>query len=235
MSHEQEIEKKAAPKAEQAAENLTQEAVKDTFTKGANNEGSFKRDSTNAVNESAKQALPDFEITNDKNGQPHSMKGAEGSKQLQTKLEELAKDPNGSGGGGKAGESMKGAKDNAKVQKQLEELAKDPNGKGGGGHIDLKEGLPSGGGGRAGKMAEGELQKGQSGGGGFKGGKYENGAEQTGKGGAALGGMGKDMDARIGAKETDRAMNNFKEQGKQTDDNMLNSSKKPVIEKKVVK
>lgn len=207
MSHHlenQENHEKQPAVTEKGAENLTQEAVHDAFGKGGK-EGSFKNDSNSkATDESAKKALPDLEITNDANGEM-SMQGAKGNKEAMKKLEELRKDPNGQGGGGKIDRnnenSMKGARNDKEAMKQLEELQKDPNGKGGGGKIELRG---VGGGGRAGggkidldelqkggpaggnavnRLEKGEqMPKGTAGGGGFRGGKSEEVTFQSGTG-----------------------------------------------------
>lgn len=137
-------------KAEQSADQLTQEAVDDTFSKGANNEGSFQRNAGNALGEQAKNALPDLSLIDDKAA---SMKGAMGSKEVQKALDEMKKDPNGKGGGGY------GSLEKDQLQKGLPSggggYKKDMNdlqkGSGGGGHKggDFEKGV-----GKAGKTGE---------------------------------------------------------------------------------
>ncbi len=140
-----------AAKAENTAEQLTQEAVHDTFSKGASNEGSFKNNAGNALGENAKNALPELSLTDDLKA---SMKGAMGSKEVQKALEEMSKDPNGKGGGGYG-------KLEDKMQKGL------PSG--GGGRSgdwsnELQKGGPGGGGGhKGGSFDEGIGKAGKTG------------------------------------------------------------------------
>lgn len=237
MSHEVEnpAEKQTVAPVEKAAEKISNEAVHDAFGKGGN-EGTFKRESTvSAANEAAKKALPELELTNAENSKQGVLNDASKKAEAMKELQEMRKDPNGKGGGGKIENSKQGvlgdSEKQAKATKELEEMRKDPNGKGGGGRIENEQkGLPGGDGGR---IDRNELQQGgPSAGGGYKGeemhgtkgggsvgkaGRFEDGVSKGGRLGESLGAKAGDSTPRVptiepkdvGAKDQN---NNLKDQ-----------------------
>lgn len=177
-------------------ENSLRSEVSDALTKPGN-EGTFRVPAT--APETANKALPSLEIADSakqvakKDNIEDSLQGMKGDPKAKAALEEMRKDPNGGGGGGRAESrnSMKGREGDPKAQAELEQLSKDPHGKGGGGRIEMKD-----------------LQKGSSGsgisksdlndstnapaGGSAKGGKFEEGTSQSGRGQSG-GGKGLEM------------------------------------------
>lgn len=184
-------------KARESEDSLRSE-VSDALTKPGN-EGTFRAPA--AAQDATNKALPSLEIADaakqigkKDNNIEDSLQGMKGDPKAKAALEEMRKDPNGGGGGGRveSRNSMKGNEGDPKAQAELEELRKDPHGKGGGGKIEMKD------------LQKGSASSGSSnsdlndstnspaGGSSGKGGKFEEGTSQSGRGQSG-GGKGLEM------------------------------------------
>lgn len=190
------IENNAA-KGRESEDSLRSE-VSDALTKPGN-EGTFRAPAT--AQETASKSLPSLEIADSAkqvgkkdNNIEDSLQGMKGDPKAKAALEEMRKDPNGGGGGGRAEShnSMKGKEGDPKAKAELEQLAKDPHGKGGGGRIEMKDIQKGSSGSGSSKSDLNDSLNAPAGGSSSKGGKFEEGTGQSGTGRSG-GGKGLEM------------------------------------------